>query len=108
MYPHNTSIILNYLYPNASENDYVVGYDGQETKIQWNLDSPKPTAEEIIAAGASQGFQDHVANLETKRKISELESAITVRRIREAILGVDGGWLAQRNEQIKQLRDGLK
>ena len=108
MYPHNTSIILNYLYPNASENDYVVGYDGQETKIQWNLDSPKPTAEEIIAAGNSQGFQDHLFNLDIKKQIAALESHITPRRIREAVLGIDNGWLSNTNAQIATLRGTLK
>ena len=33
-----------------------------------------------------------------------LETTVTDRRLREAVLGVDGGWLANVNSQINQLR----
>ena len=47
-------------------------------------------------------------NTDTFRKISELESTITARRLREAILGIDNGWLSGINEQMKNLRSELK
>jgi hypothetical protein len=45
---------------------------------------------------------------EAMMKIIELESTITSRRLREAILGTDGGWLSNVNQQIAALRKGSK
>ena len=42
-----------------------------------------------------------------KQQILELESQQTPRRIREAVLGVDGGWLAGIEAQIEALRSQL-
>lgn len=42
-----------------------------------------------------------------RQQIAELESQQTDRRIREAALGIDGGWLARLNDQIEALRDQL-
>lgn len=42
-----------------------------------------------------------------KSQIAELESQITQRRMREAVLGTDGGWLAQQDDAIAQLRSKL-
>lgn len=39
--------------------------------------------------------------------IEKLEASITDRRIREAVLGVDNGWLADINAQIAVLRTQL-
>lgn len=47
-------------------------------------------------------------NSEIKDTISNLESSITPRRLREAILGVDGGWLENLNHKISGLRSQLK
>lgn len=41
------------------------------------------------------------------QQIIDLEAHITQRRIREAILGIDNGWLADIEEQIATLREGL-
>jgi hypothetical protein len=41
-------------------------------------------------------------------KITALEESVTARRIREAVLGVDGGWLKALNDQIAALRVNLK
>jgi hypothetical protein len=41
-------------------------------------------------------------------QIKELEKQITIRRIRESILGVDNGWLANIDAQIATLRSQLK
>ena len=39
--------------------------------------------------------------------ITKLESTITPRRLREAVLGTDAGWLANINSQIATLRSQL-
>jgi hypothetical protein len=41
-------------------------------------------------------------------QIAKLEATITPRRQREAILGIDNGWLADVNAQIAALRAKLK
>lgn len=40
-------------------------------------------------------------------QIAEKESTITQRRLREAVLGIDGGWLAAKDTEIAALRDQL-
>lgn len=40
-------------------------------------------------------------------RIAVLESQITPRRIREAVLGTDGGWLAQKEAAIEAARQAL-
>jgi hypothetical protein len=42
-----------------------------------------------------------------KVEIYHLEAQITPRRLREAVLGTDGGWLAQHEAKIAKLREGL-
>lgn len=56
----------------------------------WPIPEPEPTPRELILA-----------------QIAALESQITVRRTREAILGTDGGWLANIDTQIAVLRAEL-
>lgn len=41
-----------------------------------------------------------------KKQIAELERQITPRRLREAVLGIDDGWLAGLEKQISKLRKG--
>lgn len=41
-------------------------------------------------------------------QIRVLESQQTDRRIREAVLGIDGGWLTNLNAQIEELRAALR
>ena len=41
------------------------------------------------------------------QRITELEATITIRRIREAALGTDGGWLKNVDDQIAALRATL-
>lgn len=47
------------------------------------------------------------ANDLLKAQIETLESSVTERRLREAVLGVDGGWLANLEAQIDVLRGQL-
>jgi len=49
-----------------------------------------------------------VPNEAIKGQISALEATVTPRRLREAVLGVDGGWLAAINAQIDALRAQLQ
>jgi hypothetical protein len=43
-----------------------------------------------------------------KAEIAAIETEITARRMREAVLGLDAGWLATRNEEIAALRAQLQ
>jgi hypothetical protein len=61
-----------------------------------------PTDEQIATSFAS--YRDAVAALAKREQILNLESQITPRRLREAVLGVDGGWLLSINNQINALR----
>ena len=47
------------------------------------------------------------ASEKTLADIAALEAKITDRRMREAVLGQDGGWLADINAQITELRGAL-
>ena len=55
----------------------------------------------------SSADSDLTADDLIKQQILELESQQTPRRIREAVLGVDGGWLAGIEAQIEALRSQL-
>lgn len=48
-----------------------------------------------------------VKQTEAVQAISELEESITPRRLREAVLGTDNGWLACTNELITNLRSQI-
>ena len=43
-----------------------------------------------------------------RQEIAVLESAITPRRLRESILGTDGGWLSEQESKIVELRNQLR
>jgi hypothetical protein len=60
--------------------------------------------EQLVLAQA-QKIEDEKAKI--KAEIAALESAITIRRTREAILGTDNGWLADIESQIATLRTQL-
>lgn len=42
-----------------------------------------------------------------KQQIAALETTVTARRLREAVLGIDNGWLKNMNDQIAALRAQL-
>jgi hypothetical protein len=69
------------------EKIIVSGQDG----LPMLSDLPPPTPNQIII-----------------QQIATLEASITQRRQREAILGIDNGWLADVNAQIIALRAKLK
>lgn len=60
-------------------------------------------------------FPDRVAVIDKEQintplleQIIALEATMTPRRLREAMLGVDNGWLISLNSQITTLRQGLQ
>lgn len=78
-----------------------------ETLLQGQSDG------KVIAVG-TDGFptlQDTlplVGNDLLKSQIASLEAEITDRRLREAVLGIDGDWLKDQDAKISKLRSMLK
>jgi len=62
---------------------------------------------EIATAAALAEYAAGEGRRNILRQIELIESAITPRRFREALLGTDGGWLAARNQEIATLRSQL-
>jgi hypothetical protein len=50
-------------------------------------------------------YADFSADEERLRTIAVLEASMTPRRMREAVLGTDNGWLAATETKIKELRN---
>ena len=70
--------------------------------LVWEDSRPKPTWEDLVAAYPAVNRK-----YSALRVIQSLEAQITIRRIREAMLGVDGGWLAQQEVAIQAARRDL-
>lgn len=64
----------------------------------------QPTAEEQASWDAGTARESVDA---PKRAIEALEQQVTQRRIRDAIAGTDGGWLANQESLIAQERSKL-
>ena len=71
--------------------------------LVWHDSTTKPTFEELEAI-----YPTVSSNQEKLNAIIQLERQITIRRQREAILGIDNGWLANIEQQIQTLRAQLK
>lgn len=69
----------------------------------WQDSRPIPTIEQLESAWVIVGN-----NTSVLQQITQIESTITLRRQREAILGADNGWLANVDAQIADLRKQLK
>lgn len=97
--------VLQFLVPGCQcavwENDF--------NKVVWNDPRPMPTAKEYEAGVAAfQVEQEKIdANAVILAKINALEAAQTPRRIRDAVLGTDDGWLANLESEIAALRKNL-
>lgn len=65
---------------------------------------PDPT---YVWNGAAWNPTAATTNAPILAQISALEGTVTQRRLREAMLGTDGGWLAGVNTQIATLRTTL-
>lgn len=87
--------------PVAGENQLVKFVDGvwmlENIPVPEQIIESEPTAEELLVQ----------KNTPILAQIAELESQQTDRRVREAVLGVDSGWLANLNNQIATLRAQL-
>ena len=63
-----------------------------------------------VTAGVVSEFVEEPlnGNALTRSQISEIESSVTSRRMREAVLGIDAGWLKDVDAKITDLRKKLK
>jgi len=70
---------------------------------------PQPDIQEFREATAEDqsAIDDFYAKQEKLRQIALLEMSITPRRIREAIIGTDSGWLEQKESEISAIRQTL-
>ena len=66
----------------------------------------RPTDVQLAAAFPSR--ERELQRRDTIAQIAALESQQTARRVREAALGIDGGWLQKLESQISALRAALQ
>lgn len=82
---------------------YLGGFDGVEPPVgAIEVPSPPNDARDLWNGGG--WVVAH--NPAILAQIIALEATVTQRRLREAMLGVDNGWLAALNSQIAALRQG--
>ena len=68
---------------------------------------PFTEEEELQWAAQVLKYENEQPKILIKSEIATLEATITSRRIREAILGTDNGWLANQEAAIAALRAQL-
>lgn len=88
-------------------DDFIIdpetGNNIREGTPQWD------DLQQWLAAGNKPESADQsTSNALTLSKIAEIEASVTDRRIREAVLGIDGGWLKALNDQVAALRAQIK
>lgn len=73
--------------------------------LSWPDDAstPKPSLDQLETIFVTASFNENI-----KLQIFLLEIQITDRRMREAVLQMDSGWLANINQQISQLRSQIQ
>lgn len=82
-----------------------MGYAVKKDGSGWRAVDSK---DDIYQNEKYQEFQPDVIKLnDSLSEIIRLESSITQRRMREAILGIDNGWLADVESKIAALREKL-
>lgn len=88
----------------ATDAGYAAWLDdgGMATRIA-SLDELR----DVLLAQAPDGWL-LTGNDQIKSQIAQLEDSVTERRIREAVLGTDNGWLKNVDGQIAGLRAKLK
>ena len=97
---------------------YVYDEEGKASKdVQGNIITVKPNIEDLVIESdmASPGDRYEGGTfipapppvLTALQKIALLEMSITKRRLREAVIGVDNGWLENVDKQIDKLRKEL-
>jgi len=73
----------------------------------WNEDGVECIVSEIGETIPDNATDTEPQNNQLKKQILTLERQQTSRRMREAILGIDGGWLLDIESQIVALREQL-
>lgn len=80
--------------------DYVEVDDNVQVRTENGVHYLLTQAEKDEFTNRNSGQVNRAAQSLVKLKIEELESQITNRRLREAILGIDNGWLANQESLI--------
>lgn len=84
----------------------------EDDRATWRIDfKPEATADQRVTAQAMIAAFDvdvQAANVTVLTEIATLEAGQTPRRLREAVLALDGGWLAQLNQRIALIRARLR
>lgn len=83
---------------------YAIRKDGQGWR---SVNSKDDVGNDETYSETQPGPIEPTANQLVISQIAELEATVTDRRVREAVLGVDGGWLKSLNDQIAGLRAKL-
>lgn len=68
---------------------------------------PQDKTEKVFKKIEEFNMDAYYANRHFYEQIRVLEEQQTPRRLREAVLGIDGGWLENLEKQIKEIRDRL-
>ena len=84
----------------------VLDDDGKQIGFE-QIDVPFTPDEEAEWDAMEAAHAAEAPKVAIRAQIASLESQITVRRQREAILGTDNGWLANINAQIAALRQEM-
>lgn len=103
----NISILLSAVCPVASTRMVDLGEPST-----WSFEAGDGATPQQVAAGnallSNIKLEDWNANETILEQIDVLEAQQSDRRIREAVLGLDGGFLANLNSQIVALRAQIK
>lgn len=73
--------------------------------LVWLDGSTQPPSENEVVAKATEINEYEARVLPILASIAEIEMQISPRRLREAVFGIDGGWLAEREAEIAALRE---
>lgn len=93
-----------YCYSNNGMSMRMVPHDYAVVSGEILFDS-QPTSQQLTAAFT--GYANAKRKSDIVDEITQLENSQTPRRMREAALGVDGGWMDALNSQIALLRQEL-
>jgi hypothetical protein len=103
-----------------ADDDAVVGTDGTMYSGTWEKSTipdlvhvirpPEPAGVAVIGwkIGDDNVWVWITRDFTALEQIGIIEQRITPRRIREATLGTDNGWLSAREAEIAALREGLR
>lgn len=94
----------------AANNIQIIGqhFSWSTDALEFFYDTPPLVVAAVEAVYSAHIPTNGIPYAEITAEISAIELTISPRRIREAVLGIDGGWLAEENEKINALRATLK